>query len=206
MRVRGGSGVATGTAWTVLLAAADTSSEGPKCPSARVLHGLGALAKPGAKRQTQAGVAGWPDFVPDFAEEPGLIEPYLSAIRVRIPIHAAPTDLGRASGVADATNMALPAELDRSPWPQMAVKRRVPGRTGGRQKWGLGAFQRARRVEVCCARGRAHSGGSGLDAPSDALIQSEFSTPGCRTPRPNSSLEESGNSPCKDLPARFHKP
>ena len=74
--------MATGTAWTVLLAAADTSSEGPKCPSARVLHGLGALAKPGAKRQTQAGVAGWPDFDPDFAEEPGLIEPYLSAIRV----------------------------------------------------------------------------------------------------------------------------
>jgi len=71
--------VATRTAWTVLLAAADTSSEGPKCPSSRVLHGLGALAKPGAKRQTQAGVAGWPDFDPDFAEEPGLIEPYLSA-------------------------------------------------------------------------------------------------------------------------------
>ena len=75
--------MATGTAWTVLLAAADTSSEGPKCPSARVLHGLGALAKPGAKRQTQAGVAGWPDFDPDFAVEPGLIEPYLSAIQDR---------------------------------------------------------------------------------------------------------------------------
>ena len=74
----------TGTAWTVLLAAADTSSEGPKCPSARVLHGLGALAKPGAKRQTQAGVAGWPEFDPDFAEEPGLIEPYLSAIQPRV--------------------------------------------------------------------------------------------------------------------------
>ena len=63
------------------MAAADTSSEGPKRPSARVLHGLGALAKPGAKHQTQAGVAGWPDFDPDFAEEPGLVEPYLSAIR-----------------------------------------------------------------------------------------------------------------------------
>jgi len=62
---------------------ADTSSAGPKCPSARVLHGSGALAKPGAKRQTQAGIAGWPGFDPDFAEEPGLIEPYLSAIRVR---------------------------------------------------------------------------------------------------------------------------
>ena len=72
--------MATGTAWTVRLAAVDTSSEGPKCPSARVLHGLGALAKPGAERQTQAGVAGWPDFDPDLAEEPGLIEPYLSAI------------------------------------------------------------------------------------------------------------------------------
>ena len=71
--------MATGKAWTVLLATADTSSEGPKCPSARVLQGLGALAKPGAKCQTQAGVAGWPDFDPDLAEEPGLIKPYLSA-------------------------------------------------------------------------------------------------------------------------------
>jgi hypothetical protein len=41
---------------------------------------LGALAKPGAKRQTQERVVGWPGFDPDFAEEPGLIEPYLSAI------------------------------------------------------------------------------------------------------------------------------
>jgi hypothetical protein len=46
-----------------------------------VLHGFGALAKPGAQRQIQAGVAGWPNFDPDFAEEPGFIEPYLSAIR-----------------------------------------------------------------------------------------------------------------------------
>jgi hypothetical protein len=42
--------------------------------------GFGALAKPGAKRPTQERVAGWPDFDPDFAEEPGFIEPYLSAI------------------------------------------------------------------------------------------------------------------------------
>jgi hypothetical protein len=76
--LRRGWGVAAGTAWTVLLAAADTSSGGPKCPSSRVLHGLGAWAKPGARRQTQEGVAGWPDF----AEELGLIEPYLSAIRL----------------------------------------------------------------------------------------------------------------------------
>jgi hypothetical protein len=40
------------------------------------------LAKPGAKRQTQAGIAGWPGFDPDFAEKSGLIEPYLSAIPV----------------------------------------------------------------------------------------------------------------------------
>ena len=72
--------MATGTAWTVLLAAANTSSGGLKCPVAPVIHGLGRLAKPGAKRQTQEGVAGWPAFDPDFAEEPGLIEPYLSAI------------------------------------------------------------------------------------------------------------------------------
>jgi hypothetical protein len=51
-------------------------------PSSRVLHGSGALAKPRAKRQTQAGIARWPGFDPDFAEEPGLIEPYLSAIPV----------------------------------------------------------------------------------------------------------------------------
>ena len=79
MSLRRGQGVATGRAWAVLLAAANTSGEGPKRPSARVLHGLGALAKPGAKRQTLEGVAGWPDFEPDFAEEPGLIQPYLSA-------------------------------------------------------------------------------------------------------------------------------
>jgi hypothetical protein len=60
--LRRGLGVATGTAWTVLLAAADTSGEGPQRPFARVLHGLGVLAKPGAQRQTQAGVAGWPNF------------------------------------------------------------------------------------------------------------------------------------------------
>ena len=72
--------MATGTAWTVLLAVADTTSGGLKCPVALVLHGLGRLAKPVAKRQTQEGVAGWPDFDPDFAEEPSLIEPYLSAI------------------------------------------------------------------------------------------------------------------------------
>src|ERR1017187_5501523 len=74
---------------------ADTSSAGPKCPSSRVLHGLGALAKPGAQRQTQEGVAGWPDFDPDFAEEPGLIEPYLSAIRARGSDHDELLNRGR---------------------------------------------------------------------------------------------------------------
>jgi hypothetical protein len=76
--LRRGSGVATGTAWPVLLAAADTSSEGPKCPAPRVLHGFGALAKSDAKRQTQEVGTGWPDFDRDLAEEPGFIEPYLS--------------------------------------------------------------------------------------------------------------------------------
>jgi hypothetical protein len=71
--LRRGSGVATGRAWAVLLAAADTSREGPKLPSSRILQGFGALAKPGAKGPTQEGVAGWPDF----AEAPGLTEPYL---------------------------------------------------------------------------------------------------------------------------------
>ena len=81
MCLRRGQGVVTGRAWAVLLAAADTSSEGPKRPASRVLHGFSALAEPGAKRQTQEGVARWPDFDPDFAEAPGLIEPCLSAIR-----------------------------------------------------------------------------------------------------------------------------
>ena len=83
MCLRRGYGVATGTAWTILLAAAPTSSGGLKCTFSPFLHGLGGLAKPGAKRQTQETVAGWPDLDRDFAEEPGLIEPYLSAIRVR---------------------------------------------------------------------------------------------------------------------------
>ena len=79
MCLRRGSGVATGRAWTILLAAAPTSSGGLKRTFSSVLHGLGRLAKPGAKRQTQETVAGWPDLDRDFAEEPGLI-PYLSAI------------------------------------------------------------------------------------------------------------------------------
>ena len=70
--------MAAGTVWTALLGAAEASSEGPKCPYSRVLHGFWELARPGAKLQTQDGVAGWPDF----AEEPSFIEPYLSAIRV----------------------------------------------------------------------------------------------------------------------------
>ena len=43
---------------------------------------------PGAKRQIQEGVAGWPDFDPDFAEEPGLVEPYLSAIPLEAVLQA----------------------------------------------------------------------------------------------------------------------
>jgi hypothetical protein len=75
--------VATGTAWTILLAAAPTSSGGLKCTFSPVLHNLGRLAKPSAKRQTQEAVAGWPDLDRDFAEEPGLI-PYPSAIPDRL--------------------------------------------------------------------------------------------------------------------------
>ena len=100
-------GCGHGIAWTVLLAAADTSSAGPKCPSARVLHGSGALAKPGAKRQTQAGIAGWPGFDPDFAEESGLIEPYLSAIRVQPLLHQLKD--GQEAGVLNLLE-ALPAQ------------------------------------------------------------------------------------------------
>ena len=86
--------MATETAWTVLLAAADTGSGGLKCPVAPVLQGFGRLAKPGAKRQTQEGVVGWPAFDPDFAEEPGLIEPYPSAIRVEPRVWGRAAPLG----------------------------------------------------------------------------------------------------------------
>jgi len=58
----------------------DTSGREQNAPLLVFFMGFCALAKPGAKRQTQEGVAAWPDFDPDFAEEPGLIEPYLSAI------------------------------------------------------------------------------------------------------------------------------
>ena len=49
---------------------------------------LAGWQSPGAKRQTQEGVAGWPDFDPDFAEEPGLVEPYLSAILLEAVLQA----------------------------------------------------------------------------------------------------------------------
>jgi hypothetical protein len=68
--------VATGTTWVVLLAAADMRSGGLKCPFSPVLHGFARLARPGTERPTQEEVAGWPDFDPDFAEAPGLIEPH----------------------------------------------------------------------------------------------------------------------------------
>jgi hypothetical protein len=57
-------------------------------PTARLACGHGdsledpAGSRPGTERQTREEVAGWPDFDPDFAEVPGLIEPFLSAIHL----------------------------------------------------------------------------------------------------------------------------
>jgi hypothetical protein len=53
-----------------LLAAADISSGGRKCPFLVFFMVLAGWPSPGAKRQPQEGGAGWPDFDPDFAEEP----------------------------------------------------------------------------------------------------------------------------------------
>jgi hypothetical protein len=78
--------VAAGSEWTILLAAARTSSGGLKRPFSSVLPGLGRLTKPEAKRQTQATVAGRPDFDRDFAEEAGLIGPCLSSIQSRVGV------------------------------------------------------------------------------------------------------------------------
>ena len=56
--LRRGWGVAT-TAWAVLLAAANTGSEGPKCPSSRVLQGLGAFEVSGSGRVPLICIHGW---------------------------------------------------------------------------------------------------------------------------------------------------
>ena len=99
MSLRRGWRVVTGTAWTVLLAAADTSSGELKCPFSPVLHGFARLAKPGTERQTQEEVARWPAVNPDFAEAPGLIEPYLSPIRSWFKPTAPPAEMKSPTGL-----------------------------------------------------------------------------------------------------------
>jgi hypothetical protein len=44
------------------------------------------------------------------------------SVGAKIPIHAAPTELGRASGVVVTINMALLTELDPSPPPKMRIR------------------------------------------------------------------------------------
>ena len=51
------------------------------------------------------------------------------SVGAKIPIHAAPTELGRASGVVVTINMALLTELDPSPSPKMRVRGSEDGRT-----------------------------------------------------------------------------
>jgi hypothetical protein len=53
------------------------------------------------------------------------------SVGAKIPIHAAPTELGRASGVVVTINMALLTELDPSPSPKMRVRCRVLRRLRG---------------------------------------------------------------------------
>jgi hypothetical protein len=82
VRISCGYGVATAGAWTVLLR------------EIYELHGLGTLAKPCAKCQTEQGhhdgpsltsTSGYQPRIPasGFAREAGLAQPYLSAIRVK---------------------------------------------------------------------------------------------------------------------------
>jgi hypothetical protein len=49
--------------------------------------------------------------------------------RAKIPVHAAPTELGWASGVVITINMALLTELDRPSPPKMRVRCGLDGRT-----------------------------------------------------------------------------
>ena len=126
----------TGTASTILLAAAHTSSGGLKCTFFPVLHGLGRLAKPGAKRQTQETVAGWSDLNRDFAEEPGLIEPYLSAIRVKPELLK---DSGLVEDFLFRKHLVPRAQLRRGPSQhdqqiRPRVKRKEPSRQPRRSK------------------------------------------------------------------------
>ena len=70
---------------------------------------------PGAKRPTQEGVAGWPEFDPDFAEEPGFVESYLSAIPMwiaELTVFAALPQLTRCASGWPARVLA-PASRDQ---------------------------------------------------------------------------------------------
>ena len=53
-----------------------------------------------------------------------------------IPVRAAPTELGRVTGVVVAINMALPAELARFPALEMIIRSREHQRTPRREaRW-----------------------------------------------------------------------
>jgi len=69
--MRGGYGVTTAAAWTVLLAAAYPSSGAPPCPFAQ------------GDRPSLTSTSGYQPRIPasGFAGEPGLAQPYLSAIQ-----------------------------------------------------------------------------------------------------------------------------
>ena len=54
------------------------------------------------------------------------------SVGVKIPVHAAPTELGRASGVIVTINMALLTELDQALSPKKRVRCRGEGTHGFR--------------------------------------------------------------------------
>jgi len=78
--LRRGSGVATGTAWTILLAAAPTSSGGLKCTFLLFfMVWAGWQSRVPSARPKKHSPDG-PTWTETLRKKPGLIEPYLSAI------------------------------------------------------------------------------------------------------------------------------
>ena len=92
------------------------------------------------------------------------------SVGARIPIHAAPPELGRVSGVGVAIDMALLTELDVLPPPKIRAKCRA---SGVRHRFGLawsgrGAFTAKRKRRRRCAL-PAHSKACGAIADTSAL-------------------------------------
>ena len=92
------------------------------------------------------------------------------SVGARIPIHAAPPELGRVCGVGVAIDMALLTELDVLPAPKICAKYRA---SAARHRFGLawndrGAFTAKRKRRRRCAL-PAHSKACGATADTSAL-------------------------------------